>query len=411
MHESLLPERARPAYRLSPWKKHLDDKAGTLLASGYSPKTVGAYVDAWVAFVADYDGDAVLPTDVRGPEVSVFLDARWSAHPDMRRHVRSGLRHLLDGDSDLRALGWAREADSPLYEEHVPGYLAFARQHRGRRSSRAVEWGLRTFFAWLAGRGVEDIAEISAVELRSYLSSRSELKRSTVAEHASVLRGFFRYLVMSGVVRPGLVALIESPRLYRMSTPPPILDSETVEQILGAVDRTTALGKRDYAVLLLAARYGLRPCDIRTLRLDDIRWREQRMVLLQSKTQQGLELPLVEDVDRALVDYLRHGRPACDAREVFVRHVPPVVPFSKSHNLWDVMLRAFKGAGIEPPDGPRGLYLLRHSAATRMVGEGVPFDTISDVLGHASVDTTRIYAQVDMAGLRSVALSAEEVWA
>ena len=194
-----------------------------------------------------------------------------------------------------------------------------------------------------------------------------------------------------------------------MSQPPQVLDDETVGRLLGAVDRSTAMGKRDYAVLVLAARYGMRPADIRGLQLPSIDWRGQRIVFVQSKSQRSLEWPLLADVDDALVDYLRHGRPACNAREIFLRHHRPIGPLAQTTSFWDAMQHAFKAAGIEPPDGQRGLYLLRHSTATRMLRQGAPFDTISDVLGHASVEATRVYAQVDMDGLRSVALSRAEV--
>ena len=106
---------------------------------------------------------------------------------------------------------------------------------------------------------------------------------------------------------------------------------------------------------------------------------------------------------------MRHGRPACNVREIFVRHCIPIQALSRLNSLWDIMQQAFYTAGITPPKGRRGLYLLRHSAATRMLGHGASFDTISDVLGHASAETTRIYAQVDFEALRTVALSEAEV--
>ncbi len=208
-----------------------------------------------------------------------------------------------------------------LFEEHVPDYLTFEHQHRGRRSSRAVVRVLCAFFGWIDGRGIDDISRLRPAEARDFVASRKPLRGSTVALEASVLRCFLRYLAMQGVVPGDLPAAIESPRLYRMRSTPTVLDEEIVERLLAAVDRTTPLGKRDYAMLLLGVRYGLRPCDIRGLRLDAIRWREQRLVILQSKTQRPLELPLMADVDEALVDYLGNGRPACGFREVFVRHM------------------------------------------------------------------------------------------
>jgi integrase len=182
-----------------------------------------------------------------------------------------------------------------------------------------------------------------------------------------------------------------------------------VERLLGSVDRSTSLGKRDYAMLLLAARYGLRSSDIRKLRLEDIRWRGQWIVLIQSKTQEPLELPLLADVDHALVEYLRHGRPPCDAREIFVRHMRPIAPFSDANSHWAVMARALRAAEITEWKSWRGFHLLRHSLATHLLDSGVSIDVISDILGHNSVETTRRYAQVDVTGLRSVALSETEV--
>jgi site-specific recombinase XerD len=412
MHERLLLKRVRPAYRVSRWKKRLDERAGTLLARGYSPITVGNYLCRWVDFVREYEAEgAALPRDVRSPEVMGYLGRHWSRRSPTYGLVRVALRHLLhDMGEELRRLQPAKPPATVLFEKHGTTYLTFVLKHRGNRSLRGTERLLRTFFSWLDGRGIDDVARIQRSDVREFMASRNHLKRSTLSSEAAVLRCFLRYLGMQGLAPVGLPPMVESPRLYRMSSPPSVLEEEeTLERLLAAVNRETPLGKRDYAMLLLGARYGLRPCDIRGLRLDDIRWREQRMVILQSKTQRALELPLTMDVDEALVDYLRHGRPATDAREVFVRHKVPVAPFVEGNNLWGVMQRAFNAAGIKPPPRNRGFYLLRHTVANRMLAKGVPFDTISDVLGHAFVDTTRIYAQVDLKGLRSVALSVTEI--
>jgi len=211
------------------------------------------------------------------------------------------------------------------------------------------------------------------------------------------------------VLGKDLVWAVELPPVYSMAQPPQILEDDTVDRLLAAVDRTSPMGKRDLAMLLLAARYGLRCGDIRALRFDNVHWRERRIVLVQSKTQRQLELPLLADVDHALVSYIRAGRPSCLAREIFVRHVAPITPLAQRNSLWPVMHRALRAARVEIPIGERGLRLLRHCAATRMLRRGVPFETISDILGHSSVDATRRYAQVDLAGLRSVALCEAEV--
>lgn len=412
MYESLLPERARHGYRHSRWKGHLDARVQTLVARGYAARTVGRHLRDWVDFVAHYEQDAAeLPADTCCRAVVDYLDRRRRcAGRNAYRQVRAALRLLLEREEDWVHKPRRQRGLTPaLYAASVPGYLSFARQHRGRRDLRATEWVLSEFFSWLESQDVEDLGSLSPVHVRDYLASREHLQRVTVADHASQLRCFLRYLAMEGQVDSALAMAVVSPRLYARSEPPQVLDPDTVERLIEAVDRSTALGKRDYAILLLAARYGMRPCDIRRLRLEEIHWRQHRIAFVQAKTQTPLELPLLAEVDEALVDYLRHGRPACAVREVFLRHVPPIAPFGSHNNLWAVLDRAFRASGIEPPEKRRGLYLLRHSAATRMLGQGVPFETIADVLGHASADTTRVYAQVDIAALRSVALSVAQV--
>jgi integrase/recombinase XerD len=258
-------------------------------------------------------------------------------------------------------------------------------------------------------QGLVGLGQLTASLLRDFLSSLAGFRRSTIAVHASALRGFLAYLHLEGVLDRDLAPAIELPPVYSMVQPPQVLKDETVERLLAAVDCSSPLGKRDLAMLLLATRYGLRSADIRGLRFDHVHWREQRIVLVQSKTQRRLELPLLAEVDHALVSYIREGRPSCPAREIFVRHVIPIAPLARRNSLWSVMSRVLAAAGVEIPTGERGFRLLRHCAATRLLRRGVPLATISDILGHASVDTTRRYAQVDLAGLRSVALSDAEV--
>jgi site-specific recombinase XerD len=303
--------------------------------------------------------------------------------------------------------GQKTAVSSALYAFHVVPYLEFVRRHRGRRTTHQLENALGRFCLWIESRGVTELCQLTASHLRDFIASLEGFRRATVALHGSALRGFLAYLHLKGVLVSDLAWAVELPRLYSMSQPPKVLAEETVERLLAAVDRSSPLGKRDLAMLLLAARYGLRSSDIRSLRFDDIHWREQRIVLVQSKTQRPLELPLLAEVDHALASYIRDGRPPCPDREVFVRHVVPITRLARRNNLWPVMGRAHRAAGLGKQAG--GLHLLRHSAATRLLRRGVAFDTISDILGHSSVNATRRYAQVDLVALKSVALSEAEV--
>ena len=161
---------------------------------------------------------------------------------------------------------------------------------------------------------------------------------------------------------------------------------------------------------LLACRLGLRAGDIRTLKLDHLHWEDSRIEFTQSKTTTPLSLPLTEEVGEALIDYLRSGRPKTADREVFLKLSPPFGPFGRNNNLYGVVTywRRLAGITFRSPR-KRGIHSLRHTLATRLLEQGTPFPTIADILGHTSLESTRIYAKADVEALRSVALDPEEV--
>jgi integrase len=189
-----------------------------------------------------------------------------------------------------------------------------------------------------------------------------------------------------------------------------VWDHQLIIKLLGAIDRSSAKGKRDYAILLLACRLGLRAGDIRTLKLDNLRWEDSRIEITQSKTAAPLSLPLTEEVGEALIDYLRSGRPKTAHREVFLKLNPPFDPFGRNNNLHDVVTywRQLAGITFRTPQ-KRGIHSLRHTLATRLLEHGTPFPTIAGILGHSRLESTRIYAKADVEALRSVALDPEEV--
>jgi site-specific recombinase XerD len=402
VYEDFLPKRWRHFYLRSRHRERIDEHTAELVERGYSARKLAQHLGEWLRFAQTYETeDIALPSSI---------DCRVRDYLSNRPRAASvSLRLLLGIEKASTERSCSDSEVSSLYARWVPPYLEFVRHHRGRRTTHQLENCFSRFFAWLKLRGIADFPELTVQDVRDFASSLQHFKRATVAVHASALRGLFDYLRVQGALGMDLVHAIELPPLYEASQPPRVLEAETVERILTAVDRSTDMGKRDFAILLLAARYGLRSSDIRSLCFDNICWREQRILLVQSKTQQPLELPLLADVDEALVDYIRHGRPRCCSREIFVRHTAPIGPFARRNSLWPVMSRALRAARIELTGRGRGLCLLRHSVATRMLRGGVPFDTISDVLGHCSVETTRRYAQVDMTGLSSVAMTEAEV--
>jgi integrase len=170
------------------------------------------------------------------------------------------------------------------------------------------------------------------------------------------------------------------------------------------VDRDDPVGKRDYAVLLLAARTGLRRADISNLRLCDIKWKSSTIELIQEKTDSLLVLPLLTDVGNAIADYILNARPKSDSPYVFLRHCAPYKKMS-SAACYEISRKAMGKSEIHQNEGERkGLHCLRHAIATRLLEKETPLSVISTILGHKSKDSTKIYLSTDLKNLRFCAL-------
>jgi site-specific recombinase XerD len=161
-------------------------------------------------------------------------------------------------------------------------------------------------------------------------------------------------------------------------------------------DRCTAIGQRDYAVLILLARLGLRAGEVVAMTLDDIDW-EAGLITIRGKGARHDQLPIPQDVGEALATYLRHGRPPCDTRRVFIRARAPHRGFSSSVAIADIVRRALTRAGLDPIR--KGAHLLRHSLATKMLQQGACLAEIGQILRHSTQNTTEIYTKVDLAAL------------
>jgi integrase len=275
-----------------------------------------------------------------------------------------------------------------------------------QKTARKYIQKLSAFAQYLEGAGVTQLGCITPAHVREFYENAGH--GGPCRSYGSTLRVFFRWAVIQGWLPDSLGDAVPRPRQYRHVNLPDVLSEAEVDGILAAVDQSTALGRRDYAILLLAARYGLRPCDIRQLTLDDIDWRGARIDLRQLKTGRPLALPLLPDVAHALSGYIRDARPASSHRTVFLRHCARFEPFAPENNLTANMRGALQRAGLDGRIGRRGIYLFRHTLATRLLAAGRPLKIIGDVLGHASTETTYGYTRVHLAGLRTVAISEEE---
>jgi len=216
----------------------------------------------------------------------------------------------------------------------------------------------------------------------------------------TALRSFFRYLRHQGDISIDLASCIPTIANWQYSVLPKFLQPAQVQLVLKQCDRRTAKGRRDYAIFLLLARLGLRACEIVSLTLDDIHWQAGE-IRIEGKGNRSAMLPLPADVGRAIADYLRKDRPTCSTRRVFIRMRAPLRGFANSEAISTIVARALKKAGIDSPH--TGAHLFRHTLATQMLRQGAALSDIALILRHSSINTTAIYAKVDLTALEALA--------
>ena len=217
----------------------------------------------------------------------------------------------------------------------------------------------------------------------------------------SALRSFLRYLRHRGDITTDLAACVPGVASWSFSSLPKFLQPHQVQQVLNQCDRRTAQGRRDYAILLLLARLGLRACEIVALTLDDIDW-ETGEITVRGKGGRLAQLPLPPDVGKALATYLHKDRPACSTRQLFICLKAPRRGFANSIAISTLVARALKKAGVESPH-PGAAHLFRHTLATEMLRQGASLAEIAQLLRHQSFNTTTLYAKVDLVALQTLA--------
>ena len=254
----------------------------------------------------------------------------------------------------------------------------------------------------------EDPSRFDAQSLRQFVLEKSQQPGRTSAKKCTTaLRMFLRFLIVEGKCSANLDAAIPIFAHWRLSTLPRYLQPGEIERIISSCEPISPIGRRNRAIILLLARMGLRAGDIVQLRLGDINW-EDAEILVSGKGRRLTRLPLTQEVGDAVVGYLRNGRPQTDTDSLFIRAIAPFRGFSHGSAISLIVAQAMRRACITRQS--RGAaHILRHSAATSMLRQGASLQDIAEVLRHRSIETTQIYAKVDVAALRQIAQPWPEV--
>ena len=406
----------------TPLKRLVESALRDLARLRYSRRSLRRYRTIWkhlLAFAQDNGFE-----DRYSQELAErFIDASPCCHGEhtdpnkgWRRHAAFGLKVLEDFNRDGRIERSRTDMQQldipPAMKKPLRDFEAYCRDRcHLRLSSLAVRIGsVSKLLAFLGSRGVLKLQHVQAADLIDFIDSLHRFRPRTVSYTVSDVRQFLRFLAMRGIVPHDLSQVLPTIRVHYDTTIPSVWDPQLVVKLLMVIDRSSPKGKRDYAMLLLASRLGLRVCDLRRLTLDNLDWETSTIAIAQAKTGAALRLPVSEEVGEALIDYLRFGRPPVQCREVFLNLKPPPGPFSDEDHLYRIMTHWRRAAGIEFRTRQRqGFHSLRHTLATQLLREQTPINVISDILGHSTTASTLIYAKTDMEALRGAALDIEEV--
>jgi integrase len=345
-----------------------------------------AWVDEACGFFGREQAGTLKRTDVYLFRVAQTLED-YAVHGAVLRRYNRSVSKLPGGGAEAvaRFQEWLRSA--------------------GRSASTVRTYGTLAgeFVAFAGTRG--GLAACDPAMIGAFVATLAGYQFKTVEQKLCAVRSFLRFASAEGLVDAACLVAVPAARSARQARIPSVWDPGEVARIVEAIDRDNPCGKRDYAIILLIARLGLRGVDVRRLEFADFDWAGNRLFVTQAKTGDRVQLPLLKEVGWAVIDYIRHGRPACDCPQMFVRHTAPIGPFSDQDHLHQILVKHARVAHVAVSGKRRhGMHSLRHSLATRLMEGGTPVEQIADILGHQSVQSTGVYLKSSLGLLSKCAL-------
>jgi integrase/recombinase XerD len=392
-----------PRLRDSPLVSHLAPFATSLVENGYVKATVQSKLNLLAGF-----GQWLVRRRLSLTDFDERFAERFIAYKRRKGRVHRGNRETLLQFLDHLRKGDVIPGPTPTCDES-PLAAILARYERHLRSERGLAAAtvinylpcIRKFLIERFREKPPVIREVRSSDVSDFILRQAPtMSPRRVQLVTAAFRSFFRFLFQDGEMQVNLALSVPSVADRRLATIPKYLSPDQVERVLGTCNRQTATGRRDYAILLLLARLGLRAGEVVSLQLDDVDWRAGEL-LVRGKGLLHDRMPLPVDVGEALTSYLRADRPPCKTRRVFVCMKAPRSGFAGPSTLSTIVRRALDRADLHP--ALRGAHVLRHSLATTMLRSGASMNEIGEILRHRTASTTEIYAKLDFDGLRSLA--------
>jgi site-specific recombinase XerD len=379
--------------------------AGSLRKQGYAQETIHRQVLITACFSRWLKHQGVALRSIASDHLPRYLRYR-ARRVRPSRGDAAALCHLLAFLRIEGAIPAEKIATPPLTpaERYTQAYELYLREVRGLARATIVNYVpfVASFLKDRFGDGPLTLSHLGADDVVRFVQLQaSHLHRKRAKLLTSALRSFLQYARYRGNTKLDLAAAVPVVANWSMSSIPRAIAADQVRQLLASIDRRTSVGCRDYAILLLLARLGLRSGEVASLELDNIDWNAGQLSV-RGKSGQRSELPLPAEVGEAMAAYLRFERPQSTSRRVFLRAKAPIRGFQGASGVGSIVRHRLQRAGLDTPT--HGAHQFRHGLATEMLHHGASLDEIGEVLGHHNPQTTTIYTKVDLDALRTLAL-------
>ena len=273
-------------------------------------------------------------------------------------------------------------------------------------SQKQREYVAKIFLYYLQLNNLLQLQYLNRENIINFLKEFNNYSKFTIKDYLAMLKVFLKFLYLNHYIKEPFYLTLPKAHIPKQSKIPSVWDTKNTEKLLNSIDRTTSIGKRDYAILLLIIKLGLRKIDVITLKFNNINWNNKTINIVQQKTKGPISLPLLNDVGWAIIDYIKNGRPQINIENIFVTHQKPINSFSRNHgNFYSIIAKYMKKAHISiTKEKKNGVHSLRHTLASEMLKQSTPIETISSVLGHVNSNSTSIYLKIDIEKLRECVL-------
>lgn len=389
----------------------LEEYEAYLECRGYAERTIVCYGRV-VTHFGLWAGRAKIDTsEIKYDHLATFQESHMAkcrcrlSGTRVRHTVRAALNQLKEVLHQNRRTGEMPESEKSEIDHEIDRFDSYLRETCGLSENTRIyrRRYARDFLAVVSNSESFDLSRLTTKDIVSFVMSRAHgYNRGSAQVLTSSLRSYLRYRQFLGECDETLIAAVPRIPRWSLSSLPKSLSEEELRRLLRAFDRKTATGRRDYAMTRCITDLGLRAREVAGLCLEDVNWRTGMIRISGGKSRRDDDLPLTSPVARAIIAYLRRGRPRTSERSVFIRHRPPVGDPVSPMIVRNAILYAAARAGMS--NNVNGTSILRHTAATRMLRKGASLKEVADVLRHRDLETTMIYTKVDLPRLAAVAM-------